>query len=265
MLSSNNSTVSQRPVVLVTGAARRVGRAIVHELAANGFDVAVHYRSSAVQADETVQIARQLGARAQAFSADLSDETQCRNLPEQILEHFSRWDAVVNNASIFEYDNPQSFSYAALQAHLVSNTAPAVVLAQLLYQHLAPQKQQGSVVNLTDQKLQQLNPDYFSYTLSKSALQTATTMLAQALAPWVRVCSVAPGLMLGSELIDEARLVELQSATLLKKGVQPAELAQAVRFLIQTPSLTNANLVIDAGSHLQAAPRDFAFLKPTAS
>ena len=188
--------MSDRPVVLVTGAARRVGREIALQLAGSGFDVAIHYRGSQADAQATVRDAQAAGAAAAAFQADLSDEAACRALVPAVVAHFKRLDAVVNNASTFEYDTAQTFSHAAMERHWRANTAPAVLLAQALHAHLSGCAEVGCIVNLLDQKLWNPNPDYFSYTLSKAALQAATVMLAQALAPQLRVCGVAPGVTL---------------------------------------------------------------------
>lgn len=254
-----------RPVVLVTGAARRLGRTIALDLADHGWDVAVHYRGSAADAHDTVEQARARGARAHAWAADLGDEDATRALLPQVLAHFGRVDAVVNNACTFEYDGVGDFSYARMQRHMAANAGAGVVLARALHDHLTAREATGCVVNLLDQQLWNPNPDYFSYTLSKAALQSATTMLAMALAPAVRVCGVAPGLTLGSELIDAQRLAALQATSLLKRGVQPADVAQAVRFLLDNPSVTGSTLMVDAGSHLVRAERDFAFVPTPAA
>jgi NAD(P)-dependent dehydrogenase (short-subunit alcohol dehydrogenase family) len=248
--------------VLVTGAARRLGRAIALDLAAHGWDVALHYRRSAAEAEATAAELRALGARVLPLAADLADETACRALLPAALQALGRVDAVVNSASLFEHDTVGDFRYATLERHLRANTAPALVLAQALAESLAAQPAQdrtGAVVNLLDQKLFNPNPDHLSYTLSKAALQMATTLLAQALAPRVRVNAVAPGLTLGSDDIDAARLAALQARTPLGRGVQPADVAAAVRLLLETPSITGSTLLVDAGSHLAPAARDFAF------
>jgi NAD(P)-dependent dehydrogenase (short-subunit alcohol dehydrogenase family) len=255
------TSTATRPVVLVTGAAKRVGRAIALDLAAHGFDIAVHCRASRDEAEATAADARAGGARAQVFAADLADEAACRALVPQVAKTMGRIDAVVNNASHFTYDNAESFSYAAMDTHWRANTAPAVVLAQALATHLKGCSEVGCVVNLSDQKLWNPNPDYLSYTLSKAALDAATTLLAQALAPQVRVVGVAPGLALGSDLIDSERLRELQSSTPLKRGVGPGEVAATVRFLLQSPSITGTTVLVDAGSHLHPSARDFAFVQ----
>jgi NAD(P)-dependent dehydrogenase (short-subunit alcohol dehydrogenase family) len=189
-------------VALVTGAAKRLGREIALTLARQGWDVAVHCRHSVVEAEQTAQDIRALGRRACVVAADLSDEALCRALVPQVLTALGQLDAVVNSASTFEYDNTASFSYAMLERHLRANTAPAIVLAQALADHLssrADANADGAVVNLLDQKLWNPNPDFLSYTLSKAALESATTLLALALAPRVRVLGVAPGLTLTSD------------------------------------------------------------------
>ena len=196
--------MSTRPVILVTGAAKRLGRAITLELAAHGFDVAVHYFSSAGEAQSTVRDVQALGAASHAFGADLSDETACRALLAAVVSRFKRLDGVVNNASLFNEDSVQTFGYAQMDRHWRSNTGPAVLLAQALHSHLAGCAEVGCVVNLLDQKLWNPNPDHFSYTLSKAALQAATVMLAQALAPQLRVCGVAPGVTLPSGSMTES-------------------------------------------------------------
>jgi NAD(P)-dependent dehydrogenase (short-subunit alcohol dehydrogenase family) len=257
---------SPRPVVLVTGAARRLGRAIALDLASHGWDVALHYRHSTAEAEATAAELRAIGARVQPLPADLADEAACRALLPAAVQALGRVDAVVNSASMFEHDTPASFQYATLERHLRANTAPALVLAQALADHLAEPPaahaaggRTGAVVNLLDQKLFNPNPDHLSYTLSKAALQMATTLLAQSLAPRVRVNAVAPGLTLGSDDIDDARLAALQARTPLGRGVQPADVAAAVRLLLESPAITGSTLLVDAGSHLAPAARDFAF------
>jgi NAD(P)-dependent dehydrogenase (short-subunit alcohol dehydrogenase family) len=252
---------STRPVVLVTGAARRVGRAIALDLAAHGFDVALHYRSSRSEADATAADARDLGAQAHCFAADLSDEAACRALVPTVAKAMHRIDAVVNNASHFEYDNAETFSYAAMDAHWRANTAPAVLLAQALASHLKGCSEIGCVVNLLDQKLWNPNPDYLSYTLSKAALEAATTLLAQALAPQVRVVGVAPGVTLVSgTAMDDAGFKQAHQMTPLGRSSTPDDIARTVRFAIESRAITGTTILVDGGQHLLAQPRDVAFL-----
>lgn len=252
--------VTTRPVVLVTGAARRLGRHIVLHLARHGHDVAVHYRRSREEAESAVAEARALGANAAAFSADLSNESQARALVPAVVAHFHRLDAVVNNASTFEYDSADSFGHAAMERHWRANTAPAVLLAQALHDHLHVGTRRGCVVNITDQKLCNLNPDYFSYTLSKAALQAATVMLAQALAPQLRVCALAPGVTLPSNVLSGAEFTRAHGMAPLQRSSLPEDVAEAVRYLLGASAVTGTTLLVDGGQHLQALPRDVAFM-----
>lgn len=253
--------MSDSPVVLVTGAAQRIGRSIALELAAAGFAVAVHARRSRAEAEATAADCRAAGARAAVVLADLDDEAATRALPHQVVQQLGRLDAVVNNASRFEYDAPADFGYDALVAHLRANTGAPVLLAQGLAAHLATRAgARGCVVNLLDQKLANPNPDYFSYTLSKAALEAATVMLAQALAPAVRVCGVSPGVTLLSGPMNEAEFGVSHTMTPLGRSSTPQDIARAVRFLIESPAITGTTLLVDGGQHLQAQGRDVLFL-----
>lgn len=230
------------------------------DLAAHGFDIAVHYRASRDDAIATVADLKATGANAQAFSADLSHEDSCRGLVPAVVAHFSRLDAVVNSASTFQYDDVKSFSVAAMETHWRANTAPAVLLAQALHEHLQASGRQGCVINVIDQKLWNPNPDYFSYTLSKAALQAATVMLAQGLAPTVRVCGVAPGITLTSGPMSADEFAKAHTLTPLQRSSTPADIARTVRFLIESPAITGTTLLVDGGQHLVAQPRDVMFI-----
>jgi NAD(P)-dependent dehydrogenase (short-subunit alcohol dehydrogenase family) len=247
--------MAQRPVVLVTGAARRIGRAIALDLAAHGWDVAVHYHRSAADAEETLAQARRAGARAEGFAADLADEAACRALLPAVQRAFGRIDAVVNSAALFELDDVATFSYAVMERHWRANTAPAVVFAQALKDAGG-----GCVVNLLDQKLWNPNPDHLSYTLSKAALQAATTMLAIALAPTVRVAGVAPGVTLPSGPMDDAEFAASHRMTPLGRSSTVDDIAKSVRFVLESPAITGTTIVVDGGQHLSSQRRDVLFL-----
>lgn len=265
MPSSNPVGSGPRPLTLVTGAARRIGREIALELARAGHDLALHYRSDAAQAEATAIELRALGARVELFQADLADEAACRALVPAVLARAGRLDVVVNNASTFDYDDPASFGHVAMERHWKANTAPAVLLAQALHAHLAERNASGCVVNLLDQKLVNPNPDYFSYTLSKAALLAATQMLALALAPRLRVVGVSPGVTLLSGPMNEAEFAAAHRLTPLQRSSTPADIARAVRFAIESPAITGANLLIDGGQHLLGQPRDVLYLVQPAS
>ncbi|MEO7335386.1 MAG: SDR family oxidoreductase [Caldimonas sp.] len=248
-----------RPVVLVTGAAKRLGRSIALELAAHGHDVAVHCRNSTADAQAVVGEIESAGGRASTFQADLSIESECSELVPEVVARMGRLDAVVNNASTFEYDSLETFGYASMDKHWRANTGPALLLARALHGHLRATDRRGCVVNLLDQKLWNPNPDYLSYTLSKAALQAATVLLAQALAPRVRVCGVAPGVTLPSGILDDANFEEAHGLTPLERSSTPADIAAAVRYLLGAAAVTGTTLLVDGGQHLSAQPRDVAF------
>ena len=255
------------PVVLVTGAAQRIGRAIALELARAGWAVAVHYRHSASAATDTVVQLRAAGARAEAFAADLADEAACEALVPAVVGALGRIDAVVNNASLFEPDDAASTGFAAMERHWRANTAAPVLLARALHRAVTATGQGASiapggaaVINLLDQKLWNPNPDYFSYTLSKAALESASTMLALALAPAVRVCGVAPGITLLSGAMSYAEFAAAHRMTPLARSSTAADVARAVRYLLESPAVTGTTLLVDGGQHLAAQRRDVMFL-----
>ena len=256
-----NPTHPVAKVVLVTGAARRLGREIALALAAGGWHVAVHYRSSEADAIKTVADCARISGAAAAFYADLSDELSVRALLPDVIARFGHVDAVVNSASTFEHDDAASFSFAALDKHLHSNAGAAIVLAQALHTHVAARNGAGAVVNLLDQKLWNQNPDFFSYTLSKAALEAAGTMLALALAPAVRVVGVAPGLTLTSHLLSDEQFEALHKLSPLGRSSTAADVAATVKFALENASITGTTLLVDGGQHLMKFERDFSLMQ----
>jgi NAD(P)-dependent dehydrogenase (short-subunit alcohol dehydrogenase family) len=257
------STPALPPTVLVTGAARRLGREMALGLAAAGWQVAVHYRGSADAARQTVAdctAAAPAGRRFVALAADLADESAARGLVPRVVAELGPVDAVVNSASLFEHDTIQSFSYAQLQQHLLANTAAPIVLAQALHQHLESRGADGVVVNLLDQKLWNQNPDFLSYTLSKAALEAATTVLAQSLAPRLRVVGVAPGLTITSHLLSQEKFEQLHKLSPLGRSSTPQDVVAAVRFALENRSITGTTILVDGGQHLMKFDRDFSLM-----
>jgi NAD(P)-dependent dehydrogenase (short-subunit alcohol dehydrogenase family) len=220
----------------------------------------VHYRSSAAEAHAVVAEISALGGEAEAFQADLSNESACKELVGRVVARLGRVDAIVNNASIFELDDAPGFGHASMERHWRANTAPAILLAGALHRHLAGRGAKGCAINLLDQKLWNLNPDYFSYTLSKAALQAATVMLAQAYAPVLRVCGVAPGVTLASDAMTPEQFSAAHRMTPLQIASTPMDVARAVRFLIESPAVTGTHLLVDGGQHLSAQPRDVLYM-----
>ena len=259
-MQTSGSTTAARKVALVTGAGKRIGRAIALGLAQAGWDVAVHYRASETEALETADGVRALGRRAALLQCDLADEAQVRALLARACEALGLVTCVVNNASLFEYDQPATFGHAAMERHWRANVAPAVILAHALHEQRAGAADTGCVVNLLDQKLWNPNPDYFSYTLSKAALEAATVLLAQALAPRLRVCGVAPGITLVSGPMNDDEFGKARTMTPLARSSTPADIARTVRFLIESPAITGTTLLVDGGQHLQRQPRDVLFI-----
>ncbi|KNZ32497.1 MAG: hypothetical protein AD742_12230 [Methylibium sp. NZG] len=249
-----------RPVVLVTGAAQRLGRVIALELAQRGHDIALHFHHSADAAAATVAQLRDHGASAESFRADLADEAATTALVPAVIERFGRLDGVVHNASLFEHDDVGTFSYASLSKHACVNTGSAVLLARALLAHAGARDVRSALVLMLDQRLWNPNPDYLSYALSKGGLELLTRTLAKALAPQVRVVGVAPGLALDSALIDDARLQRMAALSLTGRTVQPTDVADAVAFALGNAALTGSTLMIDAGYHLQPMARDFPYL-----
>lgn len=258
-----HAPTSTRPVALVTGAARRIGRTIALELAAHGWDVALHCHRSLAEAEATAADALAAGAtRAEVFAADLADADACEALVPAVLLRLGRLDAVVNNASLFEYDDVAGFSVGMMERHWRANTAPAILLARALDEHLRsrPDAGTGCVVNLLDQKLANPNPDYLSYTLSKAALESATTMLAMALAPVVRVVGVAPGVTLLSGEMSGPEFADAHRMTPLGHSSTPEDVARTVRFALESRAITGTTILVDGGQHLQPQRRDVMFV-----
>ena len=280
------------PVVLVTGAAKRLGRAIALHMAAAGWRVAVHYRGSAEDAINTIAACDDLTVtlgKNHAFYADLSIESDCQALIPAVVEKFGRIDAVVNSAAQFEHDTAATFSYASLQQHMLANTAAPVLLAQALAAHLASNRatnlaanldtaprplqesagrsavRQGVVVNMLDQKLWNQNPDFLSYTLSKAALEAANTVLALALAPHVRVVGIAPGLTLTSHMLSDGQFQALHALSPLGRSSTPQDVCATVLFALTNRSITGTTLLVDGGQHLMKFERDFSLMQAPAA
>lgn len=246
-------------VALVTGGARRIGRAIALALARDGWDVALHYHRSEDEARAAVAEIAALGRRAVALRCDLADEAQARQLLARAAAALGPVRCVVNNASLFEYDSAADFSGAGLDAHMRANLTAPILLAQALHA-ATPDGARAVAINLLDQKLYNLNPDFLSYTLSKAALHTATTLLAQALAPKVRVVGVAPGITLVSGAQSEAGFDQAHRATPLGRSSTPQDVADAVCYVARARALTGSTLLVDGGQHLMPLARDVMFI-----
>ncbi|NEX63152.1 SDR family oxidoreductase [Noviherbaspirillum galbum] len=246
--------------VLVTGAAKRIGRVIALALARRGWHVAVHYHRSAAEAQATVDEIVALGVRAAAVCCDLADEPAVKSLVPQAQAALGvPLRGLVNNASLFSQDDPADMTLSSFDAHMHANVAAPVWLAQALHAAI-PDDGRGAVVNLLDQKLFNMNPDFLSYTLSKAALQTATTMLAQALAPRLRVVGVAPGITLVSGDQTEEGFAKAHAKTPLGRSSTPEDVAETVCFAMDNPAITGTTILVDGGQHLIPLQRDVMFI-----
>ena len=252
-------SVPSNRVALVTGGARRIGREISLALARDGWDIAVHYATSRDDALETVAQIGSLGQRAIAVNRDLAVEPGVLSLLAECAHELAPVTCVVNNASLFEYDNVARFSTDRLLRAMRINAAAPVLLARSLHEQLAPDGR-GVVINLLDQKLENPNPDFLSYTLSKAALKEATRLLAIALAPKVRVVGVAPGITLASSLQSNTGFAEAHRRTPLGRSSTAQDIAQAAVFLVNAAAVTGATLLVDGGQHLVPSSRDVMFL-----
>jgi NAD(P)-dependent dehydrogenase (short-subunit alcohol dehydrogenase family) len=243
-----------RPTALVTGAAARLGRAIALDLAQRGWQVGVHHHTSSAAAEALVADLEALGSKAVALQADLTREDELGGLIQSCTDHLGVPTCLINNAARFERDSIETLGWAGWQAELDVNLRAPVFLTQAFAKAL-PEGASGSVINMIDQKVWRLTPDYFSYTIAKSALWTATRTLAQALAPRIRVNALGPGPVLPNRHQGEAEFERECRATLLGRAATVEEVCGAVRFLLETPSVTGQMIALDSGQHLLWPPR----------
>lgn len=211
--------------------------------------MAVHYHSSASDAQEVVAEITGAGGVAAAVSADLRDEAETSSLIERAAGAVGPLSCLINNASLFEYDAAQTVTRASWDEHMEVNLRAPFVLSQAFARQL-PAGERGSIINLIDQRVWNLTPNFFSYTISKSALWTMTRTLALALAPAIRVNGIGPGPALKSKHQTEAEFARQEQRTPLGRGTTAEEIADAVRFLLGASSVTGQMLALDGGEHL---------------
>ena len=235
---------------LVTGAGTRLGRAMAEALGADGWAVAVHYRGSKAGAEETAAAIRKAGGQAELLPADLADEAIRTSLVADAARLLGRpVTLLVNSASTFADDTAADHSRADWDHHMEPNLRTPIHLAQQLAREL-PADTKGLVVNIIDQRVWKLTPQFFTYTLSKAALWQATQTLAQALAPHIRVNAIGPGPTLQSIHQSAEEFAAEQAATLTGEGASPEEIVRALRYLISATSVTGQMIAVDGGQHL---------------
>lgn len=235
--------------LLITGAARRIGRAVALDLGRRGWRVAVHYHTSRSEAEEVVALIRQNGGEAVAIAADLTDETAVQALVPQATAALGPLTCLINNASPFENDNVATATRASWNLHIETNLRAPFVLTQAFAAQF-PDGAEGNIINMLDQRVWRLNPHFVSYTVSKAGLWVLTQTMAQALGPRIRVNGIGPGPAMKSKRQSEAHFHRQQSATILGRGPTPEEICDAVRFLLGARSVTGQMIALDGGQHL---------------
>lgn len=248
--------------VLITGAARRIGAEIASALAGEGWHVCLHYHRSTEEAKRLRNAIVASNGLVDLVQADLSSPAELERLVGASTQAAAKrgrpLTALINNASLFEYDQLSTLSTESWAAHLDVNLRAPILLAQHFARQLTPTAQ-GCIINMLDNKVFALNPDFFSYTVSKLGLHAATEAMAMALAPHVRVCGIAPGLTLQSGAQTSEDFVRTHDRNPLKRGCSPADIVRAVRFILATPAYTGHTITIDGGHALLDMSRDIAF------
>lgn len=239
----------QKQTFLITGAANRIGAAIAEGMARDGHNVVIHYNRSRDEADALAQRLNDQGCSAATEGADLTDPSQYDKLIERATRHFGAISVLVNNASLFQPDEIDSLTHELWHKHFSVHAEATMFLAKDFAAQL-PNGHQGNIINMIDQRVWALKPSFFSYTLSKSVLWTATRTLAQGLAPRARVNAIGPGPTIQNEhQTQEEFEQELQSLP-LKTGPELDEIVDAIRFLLAAKSVTGQMIAMDGGQHL---------------
>ncbi|HEX3944846.1 MAG TPA: SDR family oxidoreductase [Rhizomicrobium sp.] len=234
---------------LVTGAAKRLGRAIALDLARHGWNVAIHYNASEREARVTCEDAHADGAKAVLVKADLAREEETERIVEEAVGQLGPLTALINSASVFENDQWYSADRASWDRHMEVNLRSPLVLAQTFAKQL-PKDGEGAVINLLDQRLLKPMPDFLSYGVSRAGLHWLTVTLAQALAPRIRVNAVAPGPTLKAAQQSPAHFERERASTVLGRGSEPQDICNAVRYLLDARAVTGQTITVDGGQHL---------------
>ncbi len=234
---------------LVTGAAKRLGRAIALDLARHGWNIIIHYNRSEREARATCADVRTAGVKAFLVQADLSREAEAQGLIARATAEAGPITALINNASTFENDVWQNATRESWVLHIEANLRSPLVLCQEFARHL-PKDAHGAIVNIVDQRVFKPTPQFLSYGVSKAGLHWLTTTLAQGMAPRIRVNAVAPGPTIVNARQSAEDFQRQRSATLLGTGAEPQDVAAAVRYLLEAPAVTGQTIAVDGGQHL---------------
>jgi NAD(P)-dependent dehydrogenase (short-subunit alcohol dehydrogenase family) len=235
--------------VLITGAAKRLGRAIALDLARNGWNIGLHYHSSEKEARATCEDARTAGVKVALLEADLMQEDQTAALVPRAVKELGPLTALVNSASLFENDEWVGVTRESWDKHMEVNLRAPFVLSQAFAKQL-PLGTPGAIVNIVDQRVLKPTPQFLSYSLSKAGLHWLNTTLAQALGPRIRVNAVAPGPTMRNARQSEADFQRQREATILKTGAEPQDICDAIRYLLEAKAVTGEMIAVDGGQHL---------------
>ena len=235
--------------VLITGAGRRIGRALAERLGRSGWAVGVHFHGSSAEADAVVAEITQAGGRAAALPAELADPAAVANLIPACVAALGPVGALINNASIFERDDVATLTPESWDSHIAVNLRAPLFLTQAFAAQL-PQDARGAVINIIDERVWHLTPHFMSYTVSKAGLWTLTQTLAMSLAPRIRVNAIGPGPTLPSPRQSQAQFDAVAGSMPLQRGTTPAEICDAAEFILAAPAMTGQMIALDGGQHL---------------
>lgn len=235
--------------VLVTGAAKRLGRAIALDLAAAGWNVAIHYNGSADDAEQVATEVRAKGVRAALVRGNFAREQETAAMVPAAAKAIGPLTALINSASLFEDDDWRSATRQSWDDHMEANLRAPFLMAQMFAKQL-PREEKGNIINIIDQRVLKPTPQFLSYSVSKAALYWLTTTLAQGMGPDIRVNAVGPGPTLKNPRQSDADFDRQRDATILKRGADPADICGAVRYLLSAEAVTGQMLAVDGGQHL---------------
>jgi NAD(P)-dependent dehydrogenase (short-subunit alcohol dehydrogenase family) len=248
-VTSENAGIRIPRTVLITGAAKRIGRALAEDFGTRGWSVAIHYNESAEDAESVAKNIQNSGARAITLQADLASADDVAALVPRAQRALGPLGCLINNASIFERDEADTVTPASWERHQAINLRAPLFLTQA-FAAQRPSQTRGAVINIIDQRVWRLTPHFMSYTVSKAGLWTLTQTLAMALAPHIRVNAIGPGPTLPSPYQTQAQFDRQRAHMPLQHGTTPAEVCRAAQFILEAPGMTGQMIALDGGQHL---------------